>query len=265
MKCVYETANALDAHVVADILSQQEIEARIDGEFLQGGVGDLQALNYIRVMVKDTEVEQALKIIEEWESAQPDTRETIQSSPKKPGQLPGFVAGLMFGALITVGVLYIMFKTPHTSEGIDYDGDGVYEEEYFYDGYLLTETKIDRNRDRRFDDITYFTLKGTLDYSEFDDNFDGFFETTVTYRDGLVVEEVSDYDKNGKYDQKAFYRDGVLSEIHFFGKDLFYPVKIQKIAKGRVVYAEYDEDRDGVMDTAYEFDEYEEVSKKYDL
>ncbi len=66
--CIYRASNALDAHLVQGVLAQHDIEAYIEGEYLQGGVGDLQAIDLIRVMVNSPDVPQAESIVADWEA-----------------------------------------------------------------------------------------------------------------------------------------------------------------------------------------------------
>ena len=68
MKCVYEASNALDAYMVFNLLLQEGIQGRVDGEHLAGGIGELQAINLVRVMVHDDEYNRATKIIREWDA-----------------------------------------------------------------------------------------------------------------------------------------------------------------------------------------------------
>ena len=63
MKSVYETSNSLEAHMILNLLSQEGIVGRIDGEYLLGGMGELQAMGFIRVLVPDNFYDKALKII----------------------------------------------------------------------------------------------------------------------------------------------------------------------------------------------------------
>jgi hypothetical protein len=68
MKCVYEASIALDAYMVFNLLLQEGIHGRVDGEHLAGGVGELQAMNLVRVMVDAEDYDRAMKIIQEWEN-----------------------------------------------------------------------------------------------------------------------------------------------------------------------------------------------------
>lgn len=53
-------------------LQQAGINARIDGEYLQGGIGELPAVGNVRVVVDERDWEEARKVIADWEAADPD-------------------------------------------------------------------------------------------------------------------------------------------------------------------------------------------------
>lgn len=69
MKSVYDASNNIEAHLVMHQLQQAGIDATIQGEFLQGGVGDLPAAGNVRVMVPANDVEEARIVIADWEAA----------------------------------------------------------------------------------------------------------------------------------------------------------------------------------------------------
>ena len=68
MKSIYEASTALDAHMVLNLLEQEGISGRVDGEFLPGAVGEIQAINLVRVMVHESDYEKARQVIGEWEA-----------------------------------------------------------------------------------------------------------------------------------------------------------------------------------------------------
>lgn len=69
MMIIYHAANSLDAHMIKGLLAQYEIPAYIQGEFLQGGAGELQAaFNVVTVSVDNINQPKAKKIIDEWDS-----------------------------------------------------------------------------------------------------------------------------------------------------------------------------------------------------
>lgn len=68
MPTVFQAANALEAHLVADLLQRSHIKARIEGEYLAGGIGDLPVTGLVRIVVSEDDVTLARSIIAQWES-----------------------------------------------------------------------------------------------------------------------------------------------------------------------------------------------------
>jgi len=65
---VYEAPHGAQAKLILDLLTQADLDARIDGEYLQGGIGSLQASGLVKVMIKESDYDQGRKIIKEWEN-----------------------------------------------------------------------------------------------------------------------------------------------------------------------------------------------------
>jgi hypothetical protein len=70
MKTVFHAPTSLEAHLVQQLLERAGIESRIDGEFLQGGAGELPPGNLIRVRVAPEHETEAREIIAAWEKGQ---------------------------------------------------------------------------------------------------------------------------------------------------------------------------------------------------
>ena len=104
MRSVYEASTGLDAHMILDLLQQQRISGRIEGEYLQGGVGGLQVMGLVRVLVSEADYADAKKIIDEWESIQPAS-DNSKPEARPSGGLMIFVMGVMVGALIMYWIL----------------------------------------------------------------------------------------------------------------------------------------------------------------
>jgi hypothetical protein len=107
MKCVYEASTGLDAHMILGMLEQQRIPGRIEGEYLQGGVGGLQAMGLVRVLVSEADYAEARKIISEWESVQP-APDSARPETRPVGGIQIFVIGMIVGAWI----MYWLLKRP---------------------------------------------------------------------------------------------------------------------------------------------------------
>jgi len=69
MKSVFDAANNIEAHLVMHQLQQAGINARIEGEYLQGGIGDLAASGNVRVLVDPRDAAEARLVITDWEAA----------------------------------------------------------------------------------------------------------------------------------------------------------------------------------------------------
>src|SRR5262245_30995991 len=73
---VYECTLAVEAHMICDLLSQAGISARVDGEFLQTGAGELPLGNLVKVRVDPARAAEAREVIAEWEKLQPSDEGT---------------------------------------------------------------------------------------------------------------------------------------------------------------------------------------------
>ena len=69
MQLLYEANNGIEAQLIRDMLEREGIFVRVDGEYLQGGIGDLQSMGIVRVLVPETDLPRAKEIIQqEWDS-----------------------------------------------------------------------------------------------------------------------------------------------------------------------------------------------------
>jgi len=254
MKKVYESSTALEAHMVKNLLESEGVDSRIDGEYLQGGVGELQAMGAIRVVVEEDDYPQARKIIDEWESLQPDDDAGSSKSTKPSSAVNGFVLGVV----LTIGITYFISSLSINTDGIDYNADGVLDEKWTYQNGRIKETIIDRDRDGRIDAKYFFDFSGILKTAEFDNDFDGIFEANVIYKDGNAVSEESDVNKNGIVDYRLKYKNGVLDNIEFIDEQSGRVRKRQFYKLNKLVSDDYDTNGDGVLDSHYDYDQYEE-------
>ncbi len=68
MKTVYDASSNIEAHLVMHQLQQAGIEATIQGEYLQGGIGGLPAAGNVRVIVPAKDEAEARSVIADWEA-----------------------------------------------------------------------------------------------------------------------------------------------------------------------------------------------------
>ena len=69
MKRVYEARDGLEAHMVAGLIEQAGIMAQVNGDMLQGGVGDLPAAGLASVWVADGDEQRARAVVGEREQS----------------------------------------------------------------------------------------------------------------------------------------------------------------------------------------------------
>ena len=88
--------------MIADLLEQAGIFSRVDGDYLQGGVGELQAFGLIKVRVNQDDFERARDIVSQWESTQTPAAQQSQSNHGVNYVHVGlsFIAGVMVGMLL---------------------------------------------------------------------------------------------------------------------------------------------------------------------
>jgi len=101
MKLVYEASDTIEAHMILNLLEQAEISGRIDGEYLQGGIGDLQASGFARVMVDESDYEAAKEIVNDWDAKQPDKEEIkpLEKSSLFSTGVIGFIIGIVVATM----------------------------------------------------------------------------------------------------------------------------------------------------------------------
>jgi hypothetical protein len=107
MKCVYEASSGLDAHMILNLLEQHDIPGRIEGEYLQGGIGELSAMGFVRVLVADEDYAEAMQIISAWEAIQPPEE---APKPETGGSVAArvFISGVFVGAMLMYWLLKVI-------------------------------------------------------------------------------------------------------------------------------------------------------------
>lgn len=76
MRVIYQAENAIDANLLKGLLEQDGIKAFVNGEYLQGGMGELPVGGLVTVSVADADLEAAMSIVN-------DFRNKIRSVPSE--------------------------------------------------------------------------------------------------------------------------------------------------------------------------------------
>ena len=67
---IYTARDSIEANIVKGMLEANGVPAYIAGEYLQGGIGELAALDFLHISVNDEDVDRAKKIIHRYETGQ---------------------------------------------------------------------------------------------------------------------------------------------------------------------------------------------------
>ncbi len=126
MKSIYDALTGIEAHMIKNLLAFNEIKSEVFGEHLQGGVGDLQAIGIVRVMISEHDYERAREIIRAWEDSQPPPEVDAEYNTRTGN---GF-GSLLFGFIIGAVAILSLTQTNIELDGIDYNGDGELEEKW---------------------------------------------------------------------------------------------------------------------------------------
>lgn len=102
MRTLYEAANLVEAHMLADLLKQEGLQTHVQGEYLQGGVGELQANALVRLMIDEADYPRARAVVDAWDAAQP--RDPVTSSPASDRQR---TQDVLLGALIGGALVWL--------------------------------------------------------------------------------------------------------------------------------------------------------------
>lgn len=65
---IYNARDTTEAHIIRGMLQAHGIEAHVNGFYLQGGIGELAAHDYASVSVENDNVDQARKLVEEYDN-----------------------------------------------------------------------------------------------------------------------------------------------------------------------------------------------------
>ena len=67
---VYNAKDITEAHIVKGMLAANGINAYVNGHYLQGGIGELAAMDFASVHVDESDVQAARELIDDYERAE---------------------------------------------------------------------------------------------------------------------------------------------------------------------------------------------------
>lgn len=243
MKTVYEASSAVEAHMLQDLLRQEDIPAHIQGEFLTGAAGELPAAGLVRLAVEDDHYLRARAAIDRWEAA------TVGHAPPPPKKPSSRFAPALLGLVAGIAATYAFMRAPATTDGIDFNGDGVVDERWTLSpsGAML-ETRVDRNLDGKVDYVIHLDQRGAIESAEADDDFDGRFETHHYYNLGNVERSEVDTDGDTLPNLRSHFKSGVLDSTEYLNPNTGFPLRVEHYSIRGLASAEIDKNNDGKLD-----------------
>lgn len=106
MKCVFRARDGIEAHMLADLLEQVGIMAQVQGDMLQGAVGELPAAGLASVWVAESDETRAREVIADFEASQP----AESPLPGRPEVQRSFTRGLLMGMVIGAVVVLVLLR-----------------------------------------------------------------------------------------------------------------------------------------------------------
>lgn len=246
MKTVYEAANALEAHMLADVLRQEGITAQVMGGYLPGAMGELPAAGLVRLMVEEDDHTRARSVIERWEATQVNEPATRAVRPVVTGSRWRWgLGGLVLGA----GLCLAVVRLPTDQTEFDHNRDSLVDERWALSpAGQIVGVEQDRNFDSRMDLRLHYGASGELDTEERDDDFDGQFESRTWYRMDQAQRTEADTDGDRLIDSVTHYTHGVATRMDTLEPRSGQPVRIEHLHLGRIERVERDSDLDGRLD-----------------
>jgi hypothetical protein len=252
MLSVYEAIDTIEAQLLVDFLASEGITARIEGEYLQGAIGELPASGLVRVSVDETAHSQTRELIARWKAMRSEPATVAEPVPRKASWAGfAFVSGLAIG--IAGSVLF--FRAPAYSDGTDYNDDGVLDEAITYapSGQPI-KVELDRNLDGRIDSVYRYDRKNRIRDGQSDDDFNGVMETRTTFLRGNIDTVETDTDGDNKPNIRWRNRYGVLDTVETLDPASGLPAHIDHFHLGALISAEIDTDVDGKLDKRIFYD-----------
>jgi antitoxin component YwqK of YwqJK toxin-antitoxin module len=264
MKIAYSAANSIEAHMVKNMLEQQEIPAYVQGEHLQSGAGELPMGGLVKVSVDNTNYYKAKEIIKNWESteipnaADKPSTQLVNKNQTNHANFLWLVGSFISGAIL----MHLYMQSPVTYNGIDLNKDKVNDISWTYKNNIAAKSEADINFDGKIDEITTYA-NGLLDSTKADTDFDGVFDTEYQYLNERFTLQKTDTNRDSEIDYVVeFGKNGLDFNTTIFNPKTNLIKKIQYYKMSKLVSAELDTNDDGKLDVLISYDFAEEETSR---
>ena len=251
----------VDADLAAGQLRAQGIECEIRTDDC---AGMYPSLGVIQLLVDPVNVEDARRILKEEAVASRPAASLPAESSSSPALAPparvyrfnsGVVVGVILGVLLHFGYRHYEEHRDRTNRYYNKTGTFLEEEIVWRDGQMV-ERRLDRNGDGRWDDKLFFK-DGLAVSEELDDNFDGKWDATLAFSArGFVSGGQFDMDFNGVSDLTVTYTNGVThrSDWRPNGTNV---ILLRQLFRYGVLEEELrDQNGDGLFDVSIKYDPF---------
>lgn len=253
MKIVYRPWSNVEAHMLVDYLRQHGVKGFIRGEHLVGLGASVPTADQLQIEVANGEVEQARRLIAQWEAHQPsdDTLEQEHITQSLDGRsmfarTRSALLWMAFGMSLGVAAFKLPITTVEERSSLDGGLDEVWQ--YSPAGKLLS-WELDRNADGAMDFKMRYNAKEQYELLLEDTDFDGVFETTNYYKNDLLSWLKADTDGDGFAERREYYVHEILDTIQYVDPVTRKIVRVTHHRGGYPTHSDVDTDRDGKLDT----------------
>jgi len=108
LKLIYRARDISEAHIISGLLQSRSIEAYVGGYYLQGGVGELAAMDFATISVEDDDAEAASSIITEYEKS--NTSKPVQHRNKSIFTTPLIVLTLTVILMLLLAITFSDYR-----------------------------------------------------------------------------------------------------------------------------------------------------------
>jgi hypothetical protein len=156
------------------------------------------------------------------------------------------VLGLLVGAAFMATAGWLWLRMPYATEGADFNGDGIIDSTRTISASGQTlRIEIDRNMDGKIDRIQTTNLRGQIESSLSDDDFDGVFESQAWFSNGQLESSQTDADGDGFAEIRSYYPYGIKATTRHIDPQTHRDVRIEHFKLGVLTFAIEDIDGEG--------------------
>lgn len=107
---IYDAANGIEAQLILNLFNQAGITGRIDGEYLQGGIGEIQPSGFVSLSVNHKDLDKAQEILRQWDAKETINFESIDSETKSQTNIKTKLNSIKLRRFFLVCFVFFIFS-----------------------------------------------------------------------------------------------------------------------------------------------------------